>query len=78
MTIEGTEDGEQASYALTDLLPADADKDWPFSFRYFQDLQANVTIPADFEPSRVRVKARLQGQTSKTVEEFFDWNVKPG
>jgi hypothetical protein len=79
LTIEGSRGGAAETLDVRDLIAADQGAGaLDFGFRYFQDLQANVTIPADFEPSRVHVRARLQGQSSKTVEEFFDWNVKPG
>ena len=77
--IEGLRAGEAETLDVSDMLAAEQDSgSLKFGFRYFQDLQANITIPADFEPERVHIKARLKGQSSKTVEEFFDWTVKPG
>ena len=50
LTVDGSEDGEAKSYALTDLLPAEADKAWPFSFRYFQDFDRQLVLPDGFTP----------------------------
>ncbi len=79
LVIEGLRAGAAESLDVGDLIAAEegADK-LRFGFRYFQDLQVNIAIPADFEPERVLIKARLKGNSSKTVEEFFDWTVKPG
>ena len=79
LVIEGSRGGAAETLDVRELIASEQGTGaLNFGFRYFQDLQANITIPADFEPSRVHVKARLQGQSSKTVEEFFVWNVKPG
>ena len=58
LTVEGSEDGETKSYPLTELLPADADKAWPFSFRYFQDFDRQLVLPDGFTPERIHVEVR--------------------
>jgi cell division septum initiation protein DivIVA len=79
LVIEGLRGGEADQLDVAGLIAADKGSgSLKFGFRYFQDLQANVTIPADFEPQKVVVKARPAGKSSKTVEEFFVWTIKPG
>lgn len=77
--VEGLRAGEVEKLNVRQLIVADkATGSLKFGFRYFQDLQADVTFPEDFEPERVFVRVRLQGKSSKTVEESFDWRIKSG
>ena len=46
----------------------------PFSFRYFQQLEGSIALPADFTPQRVRVQLRSGGST---VDQAFDWQTQP-
>jgi cell division protein FtsB len=78
MTIEGSEGGEAASYALTDLLPPDADRAWPFSFRYFQDFDRRIVLPDGFTPERVRVEVRSRTRSISSIEESFAWATSQG
>jgi len=78
MVVEGMQEGEPVRLPLGDLV-ADSDSGkLSYSFRYFQDLKADVVIPPDFVPERVHVIVHFKGKNSKTVEDFFVWNVKPG
>jgi cell division protein FtsB len=78
VSIEGNEDGEGKIYALTDLLPADADKAWPFSFRYFQDFDRQLLLPDGFEPERVHVEVRSKTRSISSIEESFAWAMSQG
>ena len=72
-------DGEATRLGLSDVAAsADDAKPLKYSFRYFQDLKAALVLPEDFEPERVHVTIKTKGKSSKTVEEFFIWEVKPG
>ena len=78
MVVEGMQEGEPVRLPLADLV-ADSDSGkLSYSFRYFQDLKADVVIPPDFVPERVHVIVHFKGKNSKTVEDFFVWNVKQG
>jgi hypothetical protein len=78
VSVEGNEDGEVKSYALTDLLPADADKAWPFSFRYFQDFDRQIVLPDGFTPERVNVEVRSRTRSISSIEESFAWVTSQG
>ena len=78
LSVEGNENGEAKSYALTDLLPADADKAWPFSFRYFQDFDRQIVLPDGFTPERVRVEVRSKTRSISSIEESFAWATSQG
>ena len=78
LTVEGNEDGVARTYALTELLPAEARKDWPFSFRYFQDFDRQIILPDGFTPERVRVEVRSRTRSIASIEESFAWVTSQG
>lgn len=80
VVVEGLQRGEPARIDYSDLVTKGNNGSEPlkYSFRYFQELKAPVKLPADFVPERVHVIVRPAGKTSKTVEDFFVWAVKPG
>jgi cell division protein FtsB len=78
LSIEGSEDGVARTYALTDLLPADASEEWPFSFRYFQDFDRQIVLPDGFTPERVHVEVRSRTRSIASIEETFAWATSQG
>lgn len=47
-----------------------------FSFKYFQTIEGLLTVPDNFEPLTLRVKATLRGSQRKDgaeIDEEFDW-----
>jgi hypothetical protein len=79
LSVEGVSEGQAVRLGLLELLPQEERKNrLKFSFRYFQDLKADLVLPRGFAPQRVIVKVTPTGKSAKTVEESFDWAVKPG
>jgi hypothetical protein len=79
VNVEGIRDGEPLTLGLRDLAVADdRNSRLKFSFRYFQNLQANLVLPEGFAPARVRVKLMLNGDSAKPVEKSFDWGAQVG
>ncbi len=78
LSVEGSENGEAKSYALSELLPADADEAWPFSFRYFQDFDRRIVLPDGFTPERVHVEVRSRTRSISSIEESFAWATSRG
>lgn len=78
LQVEGLQRSETVLLGLADLN--DGSSSLSYDFRYFQDLKTVVSLPADFEPRRVRVlvQPRGQGKSSKTVEEFYAWQPENG
>ena len=72
LALEGQQDGEALTLGLAELTSGAAAR-LDFSFRYFQNLQADVQVPAGFDPSRVTVRLLPRGKNRKDVEESFDW-----
>ena len=78
LSVEGSENGESRTYALTELLPADANVAWPFSFRYFQDFDRQLVLPDGFTPERVHVEVRSKTRSISSIEESFAWATSQG
>ena len=78
LTVEGNENGTARTYALAELLPPDADKAWPFSFRYFQDFDRQILLPDGFTPERVHVEVRSRTRSISSIEESFAWATSQG
>jgi len=73
LSVAGSQDGTEISYALADLLPEDADRTWAFSFRYFQDFERRLVLPDGFTPERITVEVRSRTRSISSIEESFDW-----
>jgi hypothetical protein len=69
-SVEGVRAGKLASLKWDELLQKPGAPGQPFSFRYFQQLEGSVMLPAGFTPQRVRVQ--LNGGS----DQVFDWNAK--
>ncbi len=49
-----------------------------FSFRYFQDIRTDVSLPLGFEPEQIVVRLRPRGRGRDAIESSFDWRVATG
>ncbi len=78
LSVEGSQDGVQAVYTLQQLIPEEAEADWPFSFRYFQDFDRQLILPDGFTPARIRVEVRSKTRSIQSIEESYDWTTSRG
>ena len=79
LQLEGLQRSEPLTLDMDELNPELSGLD--YRFRYFQDLKADIVLPPDFEPRRVRVQVMPRsrsGKSAKTVEEFFAWQPENG
>jgi hypothetical protein len=74
ISVEGVSDGRLRTLTWDELLQKPNSPGQPFSFRYFQQLEGSVALPAGFTPQRVRVQLRSGGST---VDQAFDWQTQP-
>ena len=74
-SIDGEQDGAEVTYALEQLLPADADSTWSFSFRYFQDFDRELILPAGFIPEKVNVEVISRTKSIASVKQSFVWGT---
>lgn len=76
LTIEGLRDGKIESLSLKDLGENDAATvPLEFKFRYFQDFQRDIVLPADFVPQKVHVELKPASRWIKPVSQSFDWPI---
>jgi hypothetical protein len=68
--VDGVQGGKFATIGWDDLLQKAGAAGKPFSFRYFQQIEDSVMLPAGFKPQRVRVKLVSRGDQ---VEQTFPW-----
>jgi hypothetical protein len=79
LDVEGTSDGAPVTLSLGDLAGQNERQTrLSFSFRYFQNLQADLVLPEGFAPTRVKVKLTPQGKSATPVEKSFDWVTPVG
>jgi hypothetical protein len=74
-SIDGAQDGVNVTYTLEQLLPADADSNWPFSFRYFQDFDRELYLPTGFTPEKINVEVRSRTKSIASVKQSFLWGT---
>jgi cell division protein FtsB len=75
LSLEGAERGQPALLPLA-RLTADKREQLRFSFRYFQEFEQQVLLPADFTPAGVQVEVRAAGRTGEPLTEKFEWRVQ--
>lgn len=78
LTVQGVADGEMRTLSLRDLA-SEGHKNGrlAFSFRYFQNLQANLVLPDGFEPSLIIVKLTPKGKNEEILEKTYEWSILP-
>jgi hypothetical protein len=79
LEIEGMQDSKPRKLGLRDLIAKEPrPRRLDFSFRYFQNLEAELVLPEGFAPARVKIKLRPKGKSSESIEKSFEWVVKTG
>lgn len=76
--IEGSRAGEADELSPDEILIDAESGNIPYAFRYFQGLQGEVVLPADFEPDQVNVEIRPQGAGGRPILHSFEWSTVAG
>lgn len=74
--VEGMQGKVPVTLALADL-EIDKRKQFPFSLRFFQQIEVPIVLPVEFQPERLRVEYRL-GRNPEPTRQTFDWRVEGG
>ncbi|SDG14838.1 MULTISPECIES: DUF6776 family protein [Rhodanobacteraceae] len=61
LAVEGIQDNKVRTLEGAALGQAASVDGLPFAFRYFQQIQGSFTLPAGFQPTRLRLEARPAG-----------------
>jgi hypothetical protein len=72
VVAEGVRAGAPATLSLGDLTGG-ATGQLPYSFRYFENLNPEIVIPADFRPERITVEVRSSRREVAPVTQTFIW-----
>jgi hypothetical protein len=72
VSVEGTRAGKLQHLAWTDLRQQPNAPGVEYSFKYFQQVEGDLMLPADFKPTRVAV--RLAPQNGSPLEQSFSWS----
>lgn len=75
VSLEGEQDGVAVTYILQQLVPADEDSSWPFSFRYFQDFDRKLVLPVGFTPEKITIEVRSRTKSIASIEQSFLWRT---
>ena len=78
LTIEGDQDGVETTYEYAQLKLEESDKNWAFSFRYFQDFDRQVVLPDGFTPHRVNIEVQSRTRSIASIAESFSWDTSQG
>jgi hypothetical protein len=71
LTVEGTRDGKLQKLAWNDLRQQASAPGVVYSFKYFQQVEGDVFLPAGLTP--VKVSVRLQPRSGAAIEQSFTW-----
>ena len=65
-----------AALALPEI-EIDERKQFPFSLRFFQQIEVPIELPLDFQPERLHVAYQL-GRNPEPTKQTFDWRLESG
>jgi hypothetical protein len=75
LSVDGTTaDGKPQTLDLPALTTA-KQKDLPFNFRYFENLDQDVVLPAGFKPEKMAVEVRSNKKDVAPASQSFPWTV---
>jgi hypothetical protein len=78
MQLEGILDGQTASFDVAALVVPGEPYDMAYEFRYFQGLEAELALPAGFEPQRMTVEISPNEARAEHINQTFEWPAIAG
>jgi len=73
VSIEGVKNGQPVTLQLADVAK-DVKKPMKFGFKYFQNFEGVMNLPAAFQPEYLRVMVKPSTGKIKAVDEQFAWS----
>ena len=77
INLMGDSAESESSLRLADISPQEQDS-IRFRFRYFQNIDGELTLPDGFTPREIMVVAQSAGRSSQRLERRFTWQVGEG
>jgi cell division protein FtsL len=75
INIIGKQSGQEVVLPLHQLSGSVKDKDIRLRFKYFQNIEGELTLPDGFEAEKIQVIAKSSGRNAVNVEKKFGWPV---
>lgn len=75
INLIGDQEGEQVILALRDLSEEQDELDIRLRFKYFQNIEGQLTLPEGFVAQRVQVAAVSVEPVDKSIDQDFAWVV---
>jgi hypothetical protein len=72
-TVDGLQGGHAASLPLSEI--GTSSRVLNFSFRYFQEVETEIELPADFVPQTVQVEVRL-AKGASPIRQAYPWKIE--
>jgi hypothetical protein len=72
-TVEGLQGGHAASLPLSEI--GTSSRVLNFSFRYFQELETEIELPADFVPQSVQIEVR-PAKGASPIRAAYPWKIE--
>jgi hypothetical protein len=76
INVLGMRNSQEISIPLHELSESEQETDIRLQFRYFQNIEGELVLPEDFEPTKVQILAVAEGDNAKTVQKSFGWIVE--
>jgi hypothetical protein len=70
-SVEGRQGNSPLVLPLAEI-EVDKRKQFPFSLRFFQQIEVPIELPLEFEPERLHVECHL-GRSREPLKQTFDW-----
>ena len=77
ISVLGTQGDQETSIPLA-KISAEASNAIKFRFRYFQNIDGDLTIPDGFTPKQFDVVAQAAGRNGQRLEKKFQWHIGEG
>jgi hypothetical protein len=72
LSVDGLRAGRAVNLPLAEI--GTSPKPLNFSFRYFEEIETEIQLPADFQPQRVQVEVR-PGRATAAIRQSYPWKV---
>ena len=73
LRIKGTKKGKAVTYSLSDVTK-DVKEPMKFGFKYFQNFEGVMNLPAAFQPDSLHVKVSPSTAKIKAIDEQYVWS----
>lgn len=76
ITLVGRRAGQTERLALYEVADDIDDEDIKLRFKYFQNIEGELSLPDDFTPEKIELVARSTGKNAAEAKKSFNWQVR--